>query len=139
MDSLEELKIKHDKLDNMINDIAESRGYAQLESWNGYVVYDIPIMDLSPVRSSVMIRKVGLYSKTVNNFLNGYKPTCPLLCFIASDLSIKVKHGNLICWVAKETKQLTSLPCIFPKGSDIDTLLSKHKDCFGIKNDERYL
>jgi hypothetical protein len=37
----------------------------------------------------------------------------PLPCFVAGDLMLRVKWGNIIYWAAKETKKMSHLNCVF--------------------------
>lgn len=113
--------------------------YKIIGTWYNHDIYDIPIVDLLGVRSPVVIRKLSKYSYFVNKFLEGFKTTTPLICFVAGDGMIRVQHGNLVWLAAKETKQLKSLPCVFPKGSVKDSpLILHHNEDYWIDSDTRY-
>lgn len=84
-------------------------------TWNELPVYIIPTDELLGVRSAISVRKLQVYPEYVNRFLKSDIPLTPLICFVAGDGMWRVKHGNLMYWVAKETLTRT-MPCVFPKG-----------------------
>jgi len=109
--------------------------YPVISTWQEHDVLEIPIDHVQPTRSATAIRRLSAYTEFVNKFLNGYNPETPLLCYIDSDGVIRVKHGNLLFWVAKETKQLSTVKCVFAGGAEkTDALLDTQRNELGIKN-----
>ena len=138
MDDLEkELEAKFFAIDATLDE--KLTDYNNTGHWHKHKIFSIPIYDLLGVRSPLAIRKLSLYPVYVNKFLSGYKPTTPLLCFVAGDKMIRVLHGNLLYWTAKETKQVSHLLCVFPKKDDAGELFAFHKDELNITNGDRYL
>jgi len=103
------------------------------KTWQGLPIYIIDVNDLTAVRSAVTTRKLPSYSKFVNQFLHGFKPPAPAICFVGGDGRLRVKYGNLLYWTAKET-HTQYISCVFPKGIDYtDSLLSPHMKSLGIE------
>lgn len=104
------------------------------KKWHSQTLYSIPVNKLLGVRSAVAVRKLSMYSKYINKFLNNEAPTTPCLCFIAGDGMLRVKHGNLLYWCAKETNTVHNILCVFAGGSTkTDSYLEHHKEELGIE------
>jgi len=102
----------------------EEMGYPVVGEWNDLLVYEIPVKDLLGVRSAIFTRRLGAYTHFVNSMLSGSFQQVPLLCFVAGDDILRVKHGNVIYWPARETQKVEALTCVFPMGPEkTDALL----------------
>jgi hypothetical protein len=108
------LKEKHSQLDSQISKIAKEKKYSILREWKGYPVYKIPTEDLLGIRSAIYCRRLGSYRYFIQEALNNTLILIPLICFVGGDFRLRVKSGNLIYWVAKETKKISFLECVFP-------------------------
>jgi hypothetical protein len=114
----EEMKQRHETIDQRTNRILEDRGYQILRNWKELPLWSIPVEDLLAVRSSRYCRRIGSYRHYIREMHNGNFYQVPLLCFVAMDGRLRVKWGNVIYWVAKETKTQTHLQCVFPSGPE---------------------
>jgi len=122
-----ELQKRHQNLDMQIEKIVAEKGYLETGSWEGYPIYAIPVSDLLGVRSATFCRRKAFYRPVIVDMVEEtFIQKAPLLCFVAGDLMLRVKWGNIIYWAAKETKKISYLSCIFP-GDPEKTELLKSK------------
>lgn len=116
-----------------IETIATQNNYDIIGEWCGYVVYRIPIIDMLPVKSVLTCRKLSSYSDMVMKFLMEDVIDVPMLGFVATDGCIRIKHGILYYWIAKETRQLSHLSVIFPLGPETtDSLVPEQLNILNI-------
>ncbi len=109
-----ELRERHEKLDLQIHRIVIEKNYQCVGNWEGELVYSIPIEDLLGVRSAAFCRRKGAYRPIVTEMVEGsFVQRAPLPCFVAGDLMLRVKWGNIIYWAAKETRKISHLNCVF--------------------------
>jgi hypothetical protein len=110
----EELRKRHHFLDMQLAQIVKKNNYEIVGKWEGYTVYSIPVTDLLGVRSAAFCRRKGAYRPIVTEMVEGsFIQKAPLLCFVAGDLMLRVKWGNIIYWTAKETRKVSHLTCVF--------------------------
>ena len=122
-----ELRDRHQSLDLKLVKIVTEKGYLETGSWEGYPIYVIPVSDLLGVRSATFCRRKAFYRPLITEMVEGiFVQKAPLLCFVAGDLMLRVKWGNIIYWGAKETKKISHLSCVFP-GDPEKTELLKSK------------
>jgi len=122
-----ELRNRHRNLDLKLEKIVTEKEYLKTGNWEGYSIYAIPVSDLLGVRSVTFCRRKAFYRPVILDMIEGtFVQKAPLLCFVAGDLMLRVKWGNIIYWAAKETKKISYLSCIFP-GDPEKTELLKSK------------
>ena len=122
-----ELRNRHRRLDLKLEKIVTEKKYLTTGNWEGYPIYIIPIPDLLGVRSATFCRRKACYRPFITEMVEGiFVQKAPLLCFVAGDLMLRVKWGNIIYWAAKETKKISHLSCVFP-GDPEKTELLKSK------------
>jgi hypothetical protein len=121
----EEMKARTDMMDERTSGILKERGYPIVREWEGHSVYQIPIEDLLGVWSARKTRRCGSYRHYITEMHNGTFSQVPLLCFVAMDGRLRVKYGNVIYWVAKETRKVPELHCVFPKGPEATDALQQ--------------
>lgn len=109
-----ELKERHRRLDMKIDQIIKENKYSMVGEWEGFPVYNVPITDLLGVRGTIYCRRKGSYRYFINEMINGtFIQSAPVLCFVAGDLMLRVKWGNILYWAAKETRRINNLNCVF--------------------------
>lgn len=115
---LEEERKRYEAVDSSTASILAAKGYTPNTQWRwaDQTVYSIKLEDLLPVRSAVYCRRKGAYRYWVREALNGPFSVYPLICYLQTDGVIRVKYGNLLYWVAKETRKYDSYNCVFPGG-----------------------
>lgn len=114
----EELKERFETIENRTTRILEDKGYQKVGIWKDLPLWSIPVEDLLGVRSSRYCRRLGSYRHYIREMHNGNFYQVPLLCFVAMDERLRVKWGNIIYWVARETRTQTHLHCVFPSGPE---------------------
>jgi len=117
---LDEQRKRYEAVDSSTASILAEKEYTPSTDWcwADLPVYSIKLDDLLPVRSAVYCRRKASYRYWIREAIGNSFTTYPLICYLQTDGVIRVKYGNLLYWVAKETRQCESYNCVFPGGPE---------------------